>query len=305
VGGSAAPAAAATSQVDEKSSSNRVDEPAAEAAEEYKPPPGLPGQTQRRKRDLTVFDRFLMSPVYQLMILSTVAFVPLFGVSMCLPDALDKLGCVSFISRAPHWAIALFCTVQFVYNFAMTQFTPAGDCKGIEPPNANGQFTMAPCRPADGGDEVILKYAPNFCGHCKSFKPPRAHHCSRCNKCILRMDHHCPFTGTCIGFRNHGHFLLMYFFATLGLCYALVVIFLIMRQAPDNTKLVNYWRRELHKLGILSPLMLARAFAWGKASKAVSAPLFVAAGFSVLAEAIFLTLRYEDLTSVLGVEKIK
>jgi len=29
------------------------------------------------------------------------------------------------------------------------------------------------------------------CLKCKSFKPLRTHHCSICNACVLRMDHHC------------------------------------------------------------------------------------------------------------------
>lgn len=56
---------------------------------------------------------------------------------------------------------------------------------------------------------------------------------------------------------------------------------------------------------IVSPLLMARIFAWGKAHNAIHAPLFVAAGFSLIAEMIFLTLRVEDLTSVLGVSKIE
>ena len=29
-----------------------------------------------------------------------------------------------------------------------------------------------------------------LCRRCKSFKPHRAHHCSVCNRCIIKMDHH-------------------------------------------------------------------------------------------------------------------
>lgn len=28
-----------------------------------------------------------------------------------------------------------------------------------------------------------------YCHKCNNYKPPRAHHCSMCNRCILRMDH--------------------------------------------------------------------------------------------------------------------
>lgn len=32
--------------------------------------------------------------------------------------------------------------------------------------------------------------APRVCKRCKSIKPYRAHHCSTCSRCIIRMDHH-------------------------------------------------------------------------------------------------------------------
>eukprot|EP00929_Paragymnodinium_shiwhaense_P118641 TRINITY_DN90554_c0_g1_i1.p2 TRINITY_DN90554_c0_g1~~TRINITY_DN90554_c0_g1_i1.p2 ORF type:complete len:459 (-),score=103.37 TRINITY_DN90554_c0_g1_i1:7-1383(-) len=208
------------------------EKPAAEQ-EDYIPPPGLPQQPQRKKRELGALDKFMLSPAYKLLVLSLVAFTPVFGLTMSFPEMFKRRGCLDFACQAKHWFIGLWLSVQFVYNFAMTQFTPPGDCSDIEPPQDNGAFTMAPCRSEDG-DEVILSYAPNYCNHCKRFKPPRAHHCSRCQRCVLRMDHHCPFTGTCIGLRNHGHFLLMYFFAFVGMCYSALCIGLVLSGAPDK-----------------------------------------------------------------------
>lgn len=46
------------------------------------------------------------------------------------------------------------------------------------------------------------------CRHCKVRKPPRAHHCSTCRRCILKMDHHCMWLNNCVGAHNQKHFLL-------------------------------------------------------------------------------------------------
>ncbi|XP_067377068.1 palmitoyltransferase ZDHHC16A isoform X4 [Channa argus] len=37
----------------------------------------------------------------------------------------------------------------------------------------------------------------SVCKKCIIAKPARAHHCGICNRCILKMDHHCPWLNNC------------------------------------------------------------------------------------------------------------
>lgn len=53
---------------------------------------------------------------------------------------------------------------------------------------------------------------------CNVFKPERCHHCSACNRCVLNMDHHCPWINNCVGFWNRKHFLLLLMYV-LGITY--------------------------------------------------------------------------------------
>lgn len=59
-----------------------------------------------------------------------------------------------------------------------------------------------------------------FCAVCEAQQPPRTWHCKTCNECILKRDHHCLFTGCCIGHRNQRYFLLLVAYLFLATTYA-------------------------------------------------------------------------------------
>ena len=61
---------------------------------------------------------------------------------------------------------------------------------------------------------------PGYCKECKAIKPLRTHHCRVCNKCVLHMDHHCMWIGTCIGWNNLRFFLKLNVIGAIGSFYS-------------------------------------------------------------------------------------
>ncbi|KAF8339622.1 DHHC palmitoyltransferase-domain-containing protein, partial [Cantharellus anzutake] len=61
---------------------------------------------------------------------------------------------------------------------------------------------------------------PRWCRKCWAPKPERTHHCSECNRCVLKMDHHCPWLANrCVGARTYPSFLHFLFSTTLYSTY--------------------------------------------------------------------------------------
>ena len=68
------------------------------------------------------------------------------------------------------------------------------------------------------------------CKKCGNRKPERTHHCSACNRCILKFDHHCPWLGNCVGHKNHRYFYLFLAYTSLAcIIFAIGTSFAVYR----------------------------------------------------------------------------
>jgi len=62
----------------------------------------------------------------------------------------------------------------------------------------------------------------HLCPECEVVRTPRSRHCSVCNVCVERFDHHCPWINNCVGIKNHCDF--MVFITSLVITIVLTFI---------------------------------------------------------------------------------
>nr|XP_006825384.1 PREDICTED: palmitoyltransferase ZDHHC6-like isoform X3 [Saccoglossus kowalevskii] len=137
-------------------------------------------------------------------------FIILFVTSMAVvctlvwwPPAMDDICSIIHLGTIFMWIFLI------LYNFFQAAFLGPG-------------FVPLKWKPENPEDEKFLQ----FCKICEGYKAPRSHHCRKCGRCVMKMDHHCPWINTCCGHTNHTRFIYFLFFAPAG-CIHGAVIFII------------------------------------------------------------------------------
>ncbi|CAG0920533.1 unnamed protein product [Notodromas monacha] len=76
----------------------------------------------------------------------------------------------------------------------------------------------------DAGGETMRDVDWTMCSRCESYRPPRAHHCRICKRCVRKMDHHCPWINNCVGEWNRKYFIQFLVWIGVLSVYAVILV---------------------------------------------------------------------------------
>ena len=77
--------------------------------------------------------------------------------------------------------------------------------------------------------KMLEEFDPvDLCPDCEVIRTEKSRHCSVCNRCVERFDHHCPWINNCVGTNNHGAFVSFLISMESLLLITIAVLFLNM-----------------------------------------------------------------------------
>ncbi|KAK4256880.1 hypothetical protein QN277_006546 [Acacia crassicarpa] len=107
------------------------------------------------------------------------------------------------------------------------------------------------------GITVKIKY----CVTCKLYRPPRCSHCSVCDNCVERFDHHCPWVGQCIGLRNYRFYFMFVSSATLLCLYIHGFCWVYIRRIMDSED-ISIWKAMIKTPASIALIIYSFASVW-------------------------------------------
>ena len=103
-----------------------------------------------------------------------------------------------------------------------------------------------------------------YCESCEIYRPPRTIHCSECGCCIERLDHHCPWIGTCIGKRNYKYFITflwqLFFLISFCIIFSAVHFFDENLNSFNDEGIKRHSNRQIISVILLSITLLLSFF---------------------------------------------
>lgn len=127
---------------------------------------------------------------------------------------------ILFYTISSIWSLL---TLLWIWSYIITCWMDAGSVEQalykLGYVDKNGQFFSNIELP------IEIQKMP-LCEKCQLPKPHRTHHCSQCNKCYFRFDHHCDVVGNCVAYSNIKSFMLFLFYSSILLFLSVVVAIL-------------------------------------------------------------------------------
>ncbi|XP_023223024.1 palmitoyltransferase ZDHHC6-like [Centruroides sculpturatus] len=143
---------------------------------------------------------FHWGPIFALFIIKSILLTTLYVTSMWFPPFTTVAGTLNHF-------IFLGWVGATLYNFFCAMIVGPG-------------YIPYGWKPKNPDDVQYLQY----CSLCDGYKAPRVHHCRKCKRCVMKMDHHCPWINNCCGHRNHANFTWFLFCAVCGSIQSTVLL---------------------------------------------------------------------------------
>lgn len=130
-----------------------------------------------------------------------------------IPCALPK------VNRAHLLPVVITCLLPYIFTFKAVQST--------------GSFITKQNHKLEGRRypyDHILYQENRTCATCHFTKPARSKHCSICNACVSKSDHHCVWLMNCLGKGNYVYFVGLMGALGLMLSYGVFLAYLVLSQ---------------------------------------------------------------------------
>lgn len=111
-------------------------------------------------------------------------------------------------------------------------------------------------------DHVLYK-AGVLCRTCGFLKPARSKHCSICNVCVAKHDHHCIWVMNCLGKGNYAYFVAMLLSVSAMLSYGAYLAYTILEEFLQNSRLGRFDDGTLKKSWSAGTTWTLYFSAWG------------------------------------------